>query len=85
VFAKIALPPAQQDLYTTYLFVNYGHLFTTKHITAGLGQVFKSVGATVIGMSEYRHVAIALMEKHIRSPVLEDLLDEQAGHSHQVA
>ncbi|KAJ1677234.1 hypothetical protein EV182_006590, partial [Spiromyces aspiralis] len=51
--------------------------------------VFKSVGAPPIGLNDYRHVAIALMEKNIRgmSTLLDpgDLLDEQAAHTHQTA
>jgi integrase len=88
-FASEVYEEEKYKLYKNYLFVKKGVVINTSNITSYLEQAFSLVGVNSLTISEYRHVVIALMEKHLRidTELLKknDLYDEQAGHSHSMA
>ena len=88
-FAYVIYNKEKANLYSNYLFVSNGKLLNTLNISSMLEKVFKSVDAPPLFVHEYRHIAIAFMEKNLRlNPNIldtNDLFDEQAGHSHLMA
>ena len=81
-FASSILENSKAKLYNS-------NLINTNNITSNLERVFSIIGVAPLTISEYRHVVIALIEKNLRLNNniidLDDLYDEQAGHSHSIA